>query len=101
MPRWWLFLALTGRRIEEAIGLKPDDLGSDNMLHIRRVIYNGRMEELDEEQLPLDAPEHRELVERLRSLGIGPQWVFCSRRGTPQSGKCVALICIRRQRQPA
>jgi len=51
MPRWWLFLALTGRRIEEAIGLKPDDLGSDNMLHIRRVIYNGRMEELDEEQL--------------------------------------------------
>jgi integrase len=79
-----LFLGLTGRRIEEAIGIKPDDLGDDNVLRIRRVIYDGRVEELEQEQiLPLDQPEHAELVRRLRSLGAGHQWVFHSRKGTP------------------
>ena len=79
-----LFEGLVGRRIEEAIGLKPTDLDSDNILHVRRVIYNGRVEELETEQvLPLDAPVHAELVQRLRALGQGQEWVFQSRAGTP------------------
>jgi integrase len=79
-----LFEGLCGRRIEEAIGIKPNDLDYNNVLHIRRVIYNGRVEELEEEQLlPLDQPEHAELVRRLRSLGEGHEWVFHSRKGTP------------------
>jgi integrase len=81
-----LFLGLCGRRIEEAIGIKPTDLDENNVLHIRRVIYKGRAEELEEEQiqlLPLDQPEHAELVRRLRSLGGNHKWVFRSRKGTP------------------
>jgi integrase len=79
-----LFLALCGRRIEEAIGIKPIDLDDNNVLHIRRIIYNGRVEDLQEEQvLPLDQPEHAELVRRLRTLGKGHAWVFHSRKGTP------------------
>jgi len=79
-----LFLGLCGRRIEEAIGIKPSDLDDNNALHIRRVIYKGRVEELEEEQvLPLDQPEHTELVRRLRLLGAGHEWVFRSRKGTP------------------
>jgi integrase len=79
-----LFLASLGRRIEEAAGLQPGDLDSDNILHIRRVIYDGHAEELETEQvLPLDAPDHAELVQRLRALGVGHEWVFQSRAGTP------------------
>ena len=81
-----LFLGLCGRRIEEAIGIKPTDLDENNVLHIRRIIYKGRAEALEEEQLlPLDQPEHAELVRRLRSLGEGHEWVFHSRKGTPIS----------------
>lgn len=79
-----LFLSLCGRRIEEAIGIRPADLDSNDLLHIRRVIYKGRVEELEEEQvLPLDQPEHAELVGRLRSLANNHEWVFHSSRGTP------------------
>jgi hypothetical protein len=54
-----LFLASVGRRIEEAAGLQPGDLDSDNILHIRRIIYDGHVEMLETEQvLPLDAPDH-------------------------------------------
>jgi integrase len=79
-----LFEGLCGRRIEEAIGIKPTDLDENNVLHIRRVIYDGRVEELEQEQvLPLDQPEHAELVRRFRLLGAGQEWVFHSRKGTP------------------
>jgi integrase len=79
-----LFLGLLGRRIEEARGMQPSDLDDNNILHVRRVIYNGRVEELEGEQLlPLDQPEHAELVRRLRSIGAGHEWLFHSRKGTP------------------
>jgi integrase len=80
-----LFLALLGRRIQEAIGLQPTDLGEDCVLHIRRVVYNGRIIPLNESEqlhLPLDAIAHKELVRRIRNLGKGHTWVFHSRRGT-------------------
>ena len=81
-----LFLGLCGRRIEEAIGIKPTDLEDDNVLRIRRVICNGQVEELAEEEqqvLPLDQREHAELVRRLRVLGKDREWVFHSRKGSP------------------
>ena len=81
-----LFLGLCGRRIEEAIGIKPTDLEDNNVLLIRRVICNDRVEELAEEEhqvLPLDQPEHAELVRRLRVLGKDQEWLFHSRKGTP------------------
>jgi integrase len=81
-----LFLATLGRRIEEAVGLQPDDLDSDNILRIRRIIYDGDVEELETEQvLPLDATVHADLICRLRTLGEGQKWVFPSRAGTPIS----------------
>jgi integrase len=81
-----LFLGLGGRRIEEAVGIKPTDLDDNNVLHIRRVISNGRVEELaevEQQVLPLDQPEHAELVRRLRVLGKDHEWVSHSRKGTP------------------
>lgn len=72
-------------RIEEAIGIKPNDLDENNVLHIRRVIYNGRITELEEaeqQDLPL-GEEHTELIRRLRALGAQHEWVFHSRCGTP------------------
>jgi integrase len=83
-PTLVLFLALGGRRIEEAIGIKPTDLDDYNVLHIRRITYHGRVEDLQEEQtLPLDQPEHVQLVGRLRALGKDHEWIFHSRKGTP------------------
>jgi integrase len=75
---------LLGRRIEEAIGLKPTDLDDTNILTIRRIIYDGKAEELETPQvLPLDGADHRELVHRLRTLGQGKKWIFESNQGTP------------------
>ena len=50
------------------------------------MIVNGRVEGLEEDEqqvVPLDQPEHAELVCRLRALGEGHEWVFHSRKGTP------------------
>jgi len=74
-------LALRG---EEAIGLQPDDLDQNNVLHVRRVIYDRQMELLEKDkQFPLDAVVHADLIRRLRALGVGHLWVFHSRKGTP------------------
>jgi integrase len=74
-------LALRG---EEAVGLQPDDLDQNNVLHVRRVIYDRQMELLEKEkQFPLDAVVHADLIRRLRALGVGQEWIFHSRAGTP------------------
>lgn len=80
-----LFVAMTGKRGEEAVGIQPADFDSNNILHIRRVVYDGRVEELErEELLPLDSPEHADLVRRMRALGEGHKWVFHNRyKDTP------------------
>ena len=76
-----LFLYATGKRGEEAIGIQPSDLDSNNILHIRRIVYDGRIEELEQEELvPIDSPEHQALVQRMRKLGEGHQWVFHAKR---------------------
>src|ERR1022692_3542303 len=74
----------TAKRIEEATGLQPGDLDENNVLHIRRVVYEGEVAVLEKEQLlPLDSVVHADLIRRIRALGDGQKWVFQSRSGTP------------------
>jgi integrase len=85
-----LTIALLGLRIQAAIGIQPDDLGSDNVLRIHRVLYKGKAVLLTEKEqqknvFPLDALDanHADLIRRIRALGEGHEWVFRSRKGTP------------------
>lgn len=77
-----LFLAATGLRIGEAIGIKWSDV-ENNVLSVSRRIYVGDVDAVKSlpsvRKLPLDA----KLVERLRTLGEGHEWVFRSGAGTP------------------
>jgi len=79
-----LLVASVGLRGEAAVGLQPTDLDKENVLHVRRVIYNGKAESLEkEEQFPLDAVVHADLLRRLRTQGAGAKWILHSRAGTP------------------
>jgi integrase len=83
-----LLLASVGLRGEAAIGLPPGDLDAKNVLHVKRIIYDGEVVLLTEEEqqknvFPLDAVVHAELIRRMRSLGGGQQWIFRSRANTP------------------
>jgi integrase len=79
-----LLVASIGLRGEAAVGLQPTDLDKENVLHVRRVIYNGKVESLEkEEQFPLDAVVHADLLRRLRTQGAGAEWILHSRAGTP------------------
>jgi integrase len=76
-----LFLAVTGLRIGEAIGIKWSDFDGD-VLNIQRRIYEGKADATKTEgsnrSLPIPAP----LLKRMRLLG-GQEWVFRSRENTP------------------
>jgi integrase len=81
-----LTLVYLGVRGEYAVGLKPNDLDADNVLHFRRYIYDRQVYPLDKEELfPLDAVVHAELISRLRSLGGNHGWTFRTKAGTPFS----------------
>jgi integrase len=69
-------------RIEEAIGVKGTDLHG-HVLALRRVVYEGNVYDLqpsEQRKIPI---MDLELLERLRKLGTGREWVFQSRNGTP------------------
>jgi integrase len=81
-----LFLSMVPKRIEEAIALRPTDLDVQNVLHVRRVLYEGKVIELEpheQEHIPLDAPVHADLVKKLRELGGDHEWIFRSKNGQP------------------
>jgi integrase len=79
-----LLLASVGLRGEAAVGLQPSDLGDDNVLRVRRVIYDREEIPLEKEECyPLDAVVHAELLQRLRSLGAGAKWILHGRTGEP------------------
>jgi integrase len=85
-----LAIALLGLRIQAAIGIQPNDLDGENVLRIRHVLYKGKAVPLTEKELqkyvfPLDALDanHADLIRRIRALGLGHEWVFRSRKGTP------------------
>jgi integrase len=87
-----LLLAALGLRGEAAVGLQPTDLDAEDVLHVRRVIYNREVvplrnsEEVEIEEcypLSVDVPVHADLLQRLRSVGAGAKWIFHGRTGNP------------------
>ncbi len=77
-----LFVTRIPVRIEEAIGVKEADLHG-HILTLRRVVYEGKVYELqadEQRQIPV---MDMELLARLKKLGAGRKWVFQSRNGTP------------------
>ena len=83
-----LLLARVGVRGEAAIGLQPGDLDAENVLRVKRIIYDGEPVLLNKKELkkhifPLDAVVHAELIGRLRALGKDATWIFHTRAGTP------------------
>jgi excisionase family DNA binding protein len=76
-----LFLAVTGLRIGEAIGIKWTDFEGD-VLHISRRIYEGKSDTTKTKGSDRSLPIPKQLLERMRLLG-GNDWVFRSREGTP------------------
>jgi integrase len=76
-----LFLAITGLRSGEAIGIKWSDFDED-VLKICRRIYEGKADTTKTEGSNRSLPIPALLLKRLRSLG-GTEWVFRSRENTP------------------
>ena len=76
-----LFLAVTGLRISEAVGIRWDDFDGDT-LHVCRRIYEGKTGQPKTKNsdrfLPIPAP----MLERMQALGSAG-WVFQSKAGTP------------------
>jgi integrase len=76
-----LFLAVTGLRIGEAIGIKWSDFEGD-VLHICRRIYEGKADTTKTKESSRSLPIPAMLLKRMRLLG-GKEWVFRSRENTP------------------
>lgn len=79
-----LFLAITGARISEAIGLRFGDLGREGLLLERR-IYAGQVDivKTDSSERCLPVPDLvRALLLSLRN-GSGDGWIFRTHAGTP------------------
>jgi integrase len=76
-----LFLAVTGLRIGEAIGIKWSDFEGD-VLHISRRIYEGKADTTKTEGSNRSLPIPAALLKRMRALA-GQEWVFRSRENTP------------------
>ncbi len=79
----WLFLLVSGLRISEAVAVKWMDFDG-NLLRVRRRVYDRKVADLktkkSERLIPI---QNAELLESLRSLGEGQEWVFRTRAGTP------------------
>jgi integrase len=76
-----IFLAVTGLRIGEAIGLKWSDFAGD-VLHVQRRVYEGKTDSTKTRSSDRKLPIPTALLERMKALG-GTDWVFRSRRNTP------------------
>jgi integrase len=76
-----LFIAITGIRIGEAVGIKWSDFDGD-VLHIQRRIYERREGTPKTKSSDRFIPIPAALLERLRTLGDG-EWIFRTSAGTP------------------
>ena len=77
-----LFLAVTGLRPGEAIGLKWSDF-EGNVLHIQRRIYERAVDTPKTKNSDRYIPIPSALLARLKALGEDGEWVFRSEAGTP------------------
>jgi integrase len=76
-----LFLAVTGLRIGEAVGIKRSDFDGD-ILRVRRRIYEGRSDTTKTKKSARDLPIPDALRSRLFSIS-GREWIFESKNSTP------------------
>jgi integrase len=76
-----LFLAVTGTRIGEAIGIKWSDFDGD-VLHVCRRVYEGQVGSTKTKGSNRHLPIPESLLARMKTLG-SEGWVFSSREGTP------------------
>lgn len=76
-----LFLAVTGLRIGEAIGVKWSDFDGD-VVRVRRTIYGGKADTTKTEHSDRSLPIPALLLSRMKALN-STDWVFRSRAGTP------------------
>jgi integrase len=80
-----LFLAVTGVRIGEAVGIKWSDFDGD-VLHVQRRIYERREGTPKTNGSNRFIPIPAALLERLRTLGVD-EWIFRTTAGTPLEPK--------------
>jgi integrase len=76
-----LFLAVTGLRIGEAVGIKWSDFDGD-VLQVRRTIYEGKADTTKTKNSNRSLPIPALLLSRMKALN-SKDWVFCSRECTP------------------
>jgi integrase len=88
-----IFLAATGLRIGEAIGIKWSDFEGDTV-HIRRRIYERKEGTTKTKGSERSIPIPSVLLERMKLLGEG-EWVFRSRSRTPVDPKNAANRYLR------
>lgn len=69
-------------RIEEAIGIKWSDF-EGHVWTLKRVVYEGQVCDLDAKEQRRIPIMDEVLLDQLRKLGAGQEWVFQSRNGTP------------------
>jgi integrase len=76
-----LFLAASGLRVSEAVGVKRSDF-TGNVVHIRRRVWEGEVDDVKTKRAVRDLPMDAGLV--LRMLGLNSrEWAFESRNGSP------------------
>ncbi len=77
-----LFLAVTGLRIGEAVGIKWADFDGE-VLNVSRRVYEGKADTLKTEKSKRSVPIPASLIKRLNKLNHCSEWVFSSENGTP------------------
>jgi integrase len=77
-----LFLAVTGLRIGEAVGIQWSDFDG-KVLNVRRRIYEGKADLLKTVKSNRSLPIPSALLTRLKTLDRVSEWVFSSESGTP------------------
>jgi integrase len=77
-----LFLAATGLRVGEAIGIQWADFDGE-VLNVQRRIYDGVIDTVKTESAKRSIPIPTRLITRLKGLGRVSEWVFNSRSATP------------------
>jgi integrase len=75
-----MFLAVTGLRLGEAVGIKWSDFKGD-LLHVQRRIFEGTVGTVKSKKSNRRLPIPQSVLERMRALGEG-EWVFRSSTGS-------------------
>jgi integrase len=83
-----LFLAITGLRVGEAVGVRWSDM-EGTALHVQRRIYEGKAGEVKTKKSRRTLPLPEELIDRMKALPSGA-YVFRTRAGSPMNPKNAA-----------